>query len=388
MGRGLASLAVRRRLGAGFSRIASPGPLWWCAVALAVGGAVEVLFALIFMLQTVGWLTPGSSPGYDYRDFPILKPAWLRSLDAAFLPLYVAGLLLISLSLGAGLRALLKRRPGARAAVVGALLAATSPAIVTGILVHRASPAYYYGTENSPILYLLSYGAWPVGVVLLGAAALRVRGLGRWRPLPLVLGLLALAFSLAQVALYLSEPVSPGYGSPLMLALQRVAALWFLAQAPIGLACLLLARPLAQAPRRERALTEAENLARAERLYREAWVNGKLGVLDESAAPGCEDRYGNGNGPESLKRSVVGLRRSFPDLRFAVTGQEARGDEVITTWTASGTDRGGVLWYPPTGRSASFGGEFVDRFEAGMLVEHSGHSETADLLRQLGLPRT
>ena len=59
---------------------------------------------------------------------------------------------------------------------------------------------------------------------------------------------------------------------------------------------------------------------------------------------------------------------------------------MTTRWTASGTDAGGVLWYPPTGEAATFSGTFTDRFEDGRLVEHWGESDTAGLLRRLGLP--
>ncbi|MBA2511597.1 MAG: ester cyclase, partial [Rubrobacteraceae bacterium] len=65
--------------------------------------------------------------------------------------------------------------------------------------------------------------------------------------------------------------------------------------------------------------------------------------------------------------------------------QRAEGDLVRTRLTLSGTDRGGVLWYPPTGRQATFTAEFVDRFVEGLLIEHSGQADTEELLRQLGL---
>ena len=61
---------------------------------------------------------------------------------------------------------------------------------------------------------------------------------------------------------------------------------------------------------------------------------------------------------------------------------------MVTRWRMSGTDRGGVLWYPPTGRRAFFTGFFTDRFSAGRLVEHDGTSDTDAMLWQLGLPRS
>jgi predicted ester cyclase len=216
---------------------------------------------------------------------------------------------------------------------------------------------------------------------------MRVRGLRAWRFLPLGLGFAALLATVPQVPLLLVEPGYTGYESETMQALEELALLWYLLPIPLCLGSLLLVRPLLWAPRRERALVEAENLSLANHLYREAWVGGDLAIVDEVFSTRCEDRYGNGCGPDSVKRSVAGLRKSFPDLGFCVESQEADGKTVRTRWTASGTDLGGVLWYPPTGRSASFGGEFVDRFEGDRIVEHDGRSDTAGLLEQLGLPR-
>ena len=131
---------------------------------------------------------------------------------------------------------------------------------------------------------------------------------------------------------------------------------------------------------------EAENLALARRLYGEAWGKGTVGVVRELAAPDVVDHHHAQHGPEGFERSVAALRRSFPDLRFEIKEQAAEGDRVVTRWTASGTDKGGVLWYPPTGRAATFTGVFTDRFSNGRLVEHRGGTDTAGLLEQLGLP--
>jgi hypothetical protein len=86
-----------------------------------------------------------------------------------------------------------------------------------------------------------------------------------------------------------------------------------------------------------------------------------------------------------MERVISDLRRSYPDLAVSIEGQEADDDLVRTRVVLSGTDMGGVLWYPPTGRRATFAAEFVDRFSDGRLVEHSGEADTEGLLRQLGL---
>jgi len=230
----------------------------------------------------------------------------------------------------------------------------------------------------------------PSCVVLSGVAALWARGLGRWRflaPLVCLLGTPLLSQYLPLVLLpeRITMATQPAFATQVLLAsTQAVAdAGWLL------FGCILFgarereARLLAK----ERRATEENNLALARRLYAEAWAGGNAETLGEIVAPDCEDRYGNGRGPESLGRAIADLLRVFPDLRFGVEEQTPGGDTVTTRWSACGTDMGGVLWYPPTGKRAEFGGLFVDRFADGRLVEHRGESDTAGLLEQLGLPR-
>jgi predicted ester cyclase len=134
-----------------------------------------------------------------------------------------------------------------------------------------------------------------------------------------------------------------------------------------------------------RRVTAEENRRKARRLYEAAFGAGDLTVVDEVVGEGFfhPDRR---RGPEGLKRAVASLRRAFPDLRVSVEEQGAEGDTVTTRCTLRGTDLGGVLWYPPTGKRAAFEATYTDRFSGGVLVEHRGGADTGSLLEQLGLP--
>jgi hypothetical protein len=56
-----------------------------------------------------------------------------------------------------------------------------------------------------------------------------------------------------------------------------------------------------------------------------------------------------------MRRVILTLRESFPDLEVSVEGQEAEGgDTVRTRLHFSVTDMGGVLWFPATRRHADF----------------------------------
>ncbi len=130
---------------------------------------------------------------------------------------------------------------------------------------------------------------------------------------------------------------------------------------------------------------EEENRRKALRLYEEAFGAGDLSVVDELVARDFFDHLHHRRGPEEFKRTISDLRHTFPDLRLTVEEQTAEDDTVTTRCIFSGTDRGGVLWYPPTGKAATFTGTYLDRFSNGRLAEHRGETDTPKLLDQLGL---
>lgn len=128
----------------------------------------------------------------------------------------------------------------------------------------------------------------------------------------------------------------------------------------------------------------AENRHRARRLYEEGFGRGDISVVDEVVSEDFRDLRHGGHGKQGMRRLVLALRESFPDLTVSVEDQNAEGDLVSTRLLLSGTDRGGVSWYPPTRRRAVFSAAFEDRFQGGELVEHGGSADTEGLLRQLG----
>ena len=129
-----------------------------------------------------------------------------------------------------------------------------------------------------------------------------------------------------------------------------------------------------------------ENGRKARRLYEEGLGRGDLSVLEDVASEDFRDLRHGELGKRGMERVVLRLRGSFPDLVVSVEGQEADRDLVRTRLTLSGTDRGGVKWYPPTGRRVAFSATCEDRFSEGRLVEHGGGTDTEGLLRQLGHP--
>lgn len=133
---------------------------------------------------------------------------------------------------------------------------------------------------------------------------------------------------------------------------------------------------------------EKENLVAARRLYGLGLGRGDASVVDDLVSEEFRDLRRGARGKLGMERVFSALWRSYPDLSVTIEDQKAEEDLVRTRLVLSGTDRGGVLWYPPTGRQATFTAEFVDRFSGGLLIEHSGQADTGELLRQLGLTET
>jgi predicted ester cyclase len=210
----------------------------------------------------------------------------------------------------------------------------------------------------------------------------------RWRLGALLAGLCILAFPFGVVFLFFNPPTT----------YEPSAVSWLLGFYGVGvglpeavLFALLGAVFLRGA--RERAygkverLEAEENLKRARRLYEEGLGRADLSVIDELVSEDFRDLRHGGRGRLGMERVLQSLWETFPDLTVEVLGQEAEGDLVRTHLSLSDTDRGsGVLWFRPTGRSATFSAEFVDRFLGGKLAEHGGDTDTQGLLRQLGHP--
>jgi predicted ester cyclase len=160
------------------------------------------------------------------------------------------------------------------------------------------------------------------------------------------------------------------------------APLWIL------LGVMLARRANAQALGEAFRVREKENLKAARRLYERGLGRGELHVLDGLVREDFRDLRRGSRGTLAMERVFSALWKSYPDLTISIKGQEAEDDLVRTRLVLSGTDEGGVLWYPPTGRRATFAAEFVDRFSEGKLIEHSGEADTEALLGQLGLTET
>jgi steroid delta-isomerase-like uncharacterized protein len=92
-------------------------------------------------------------------------------------------------------------------------------------------------------------------------------------------------------------------------------------------------------------------------------------------------------GADVIRRAVEAFLDAFPDLRFDVEDRIAENDRVAIRFRAGGTHRGEFRGVAPTGKSMSYTGVIIIRFEDGKIAEYWGISDVLSILEQLGAIR-
>jgi predicted ester cyclase len=115
------------------------------------------------------------------------------------------------------------------------------------------------------------------------------------------------------------------------------------------------------------------------RRYVEEVVNtGDVSRLAEFVAPGYVEVHAGRTYPvglEGAREHVLGVRRTYPDLRVTILRQIAEGEWVASVITAVGTHRGEWIGIRPTGKVITVTGVNVDRVVDGRIVEHGGAAD-------------
>lgn len=136
-------------------------------------------------------------------------------------------------------------------------------------------------------------------------------------------------------------------------------------------------------------MAAADNLAMNRRIFDECWNKGNLSVLDDVLAANYIEHDPSIPGGildlAAFKQNVTMYRAAFQDVQFTIDEQSAIGDnQVITRWSARGTNTGPLLGMPATGKQALVTGLTLSRFENGKGVEAYTNWDTFGLLQQLG----
>ena len=118
-----------------------------------------------------------------------------------------------------------------------------------------------------------------------------------------------------------------------------------------------------------------DNKARVRRYFEETMSKGNMAYVDEIA---------DGAMAESLKRGAANLRSAFADVHDQVQDQFAEGEKVATRFAGGGVHRGMFMGVAPTGKTVTWTGISIDRFEAGKIVERWTEIDVLGVLQQIG----
>ncbi|MFP4438735.1 MAG: ester cyclase [Chloroflexaceae bacterium] len=136
-------------------------------------------------------------------------------------------------------------------------------------------------------------------------------------------------------------------------------------------------------------MTPQENNAIAMRFFDSAWNKGEFheellapDALDHSTVGG-QKKVERGSGSF---RQIVGMFRSaMPDIKLTVEDEIYTDDKVVHRWMLNGTDTGGVMGMPPSGKQLTLTGTTIVRMQDGKIVERWANVDELGLLQQLGV---
>jgi len=117
------------------------------------------------------------------------------------------------------------------------------------------------------------------------------------------------------------------------------------------------------------AVYNTGNVENLDELYVEDWIDHSQGT----------------RGLDALKRSIVELRKAFPDVSLALEDLLVEGDRVAARITMRGTHSGEYMGIKPTGRTVEVTAFEISRTRDGKYAETWGMLDLFSLLNQLGV---
>ncbi|MBC7388235.1 MAG: ester cyclase [Opitutaceae bacterium] len=136
-------------------------------------------------------------------------------------------------------------------------------------------------------------------------------------------------------------------------------------------------------------LTPEQNNAICLEFFEAAWNEGNVredllssDALDHSQVGGKQTTE---PGSGSFKHIVGMFRNAMPDVKLSIEDQIFTSDKVVHRWRLNGTDTGGVMGMPPSGKSISLSGTTIVRMRDGKIAERWANVDELGLLQQLGV---
>jgi predicted ester cyclase len=137
---------------------------------------------------------------------------------------------------------------------------------------------------------------------------------------------------------------------------------------------------------------ESRNACNLGHLFSDVVSTGNLDLADQYITVDRPDHDPNlppelQRGRDGFKRAIALFRAGFPDLKVASEFMVADGDKVTSYGTVAGTHNGTFLGFAPTHKTFQLHSIEIVRFDAaGLIAEHWGGFDIAELRAQLGLP--
>ncbi|MGZ4359649.1 MAG: ester cyclase [Gaiellaceae bacterium] len=126
--------------------------------------------------------------------------------------------------------------------------------------------------------------------------------------------------------------------------------------------------------------------------YNEAWNRHDLDAIVAMHAPGMvfeNVTTGERAAGDGVRDHIASIFASWPDLSFSGRRMHVREGLVVQEWTAHATHVSpvlrGDLVLEPTGKQIEWNGLDILPFEHGLLTRKIVYSDSAAILRQLGL---
>ena len=123
------------------------------------------------------------------------------------------------------------------------------------------------------------------------------------------------------------------------------------------------------------------------RHHHELWSGGNIDSIGDYYAPdfvGHHPGTPDWVGPDHVREVMQRTRQAFPDFREVVEDVIAERDMVVTRFTASGTHRGPLQDFAPTGRAMAMAEIGIFRLSGGRIVEKWGLLDRFGMHQQLG----
>jgi steroid delta-isomerase-like uncharacterized protein len=92
------------------------------------------------------------------------------------------------------------------------------------------------------------------------------------------------------------------------------------------------------------------------------------------------------HGRDALRAAAQAYMTAFPDLHVDVTSSTLDGLRLAQEWTVTGTHRGELMGFAPTGRwTESYGATVTTFDEDAVMIEGAAYWNPLAMFRQLGL---